>query len=196
MELCHIKSLETQEIRAVAGGRGRSSQSFVSLMPLDPWTCSVSSSSAVSLKNECSKLSCNMLQEIKGQGLGFLVGNCIFNVFRDSFMPSALTEWWWFFLEMTILFTSQENQMTFGLYHSNLCHVSYWMETLVFQAGLQEEMDIVACTIPKFTLERKTNQTALEENAAFFFVWPFQVSVLSLHWALSSSMAKALEKGD
>lgn len=54
------------------------------------------------------------------------------------------------------------------------------METLVFQAGLQEEMDM-ACTIPKFTLERKTNQTALEENAAFFFVWPFQVSVLSLH---------------
>lgn len=52
---------------------------------------------------------------------------------------------------------------------------------LVFLAGLQEEMDIVACTIPKFRPERKISQAAFEENAAFFFVWPFQVSVLSLH---------------
>lgn len=46
---------------------------------------------------------------------------------------------------------------------------------LVFVAGLQEEMDIVTCTIPKFTLERKTNQAALQENANFFSLFgPFK----------------------
>lgn len=53
-------------------------------------------------------------------------------------------------------------------------------KTVVFPVGLQEEMNTVPFTIPKFTLERKTNQASLEENAAFFLVWPFQISVLSL----------------
>lgn len=58
---------------------------------------------------------------------------------------------------------------------------------LILLAGLQEEMDIVACTIPKFTLERKTNQAALEENAAFFCL---ALSSLCAEFALSSVILK------
>lgn len=85
MELSQIKPLETQEVRAVTGDSDRFNLSFVSLMCFSHWTCSVSSGLADILKNKCDKLPCNMLQEIKGYGLIlFLVGHCIFNVFRDS----------------------------------------------------------------------------------------------------------------
>lgn len=52
MELSQIKLLETQEVRAVTGGGGRFNLSFVSLVYLNHWTCSVSSGLAGILKKQ------------------------------------------------------------------------------------------------------------------------------------------------
>ena len=96
MGLSQIKSLETREVRAVAGGGGTLTLSFVSLMYLSHWTCSVSSGLADILKNECSKLPCKMHQEIKRCGLLFFqLGTVLLMCLRilsTCLMPSALTE--------------------------------------------------------------------------------------------------------
>lgn len=81
MDLAQIKSLETQQGRAVTGGEGRCNLFCFAVVPqsLDLFCLKWFSR----YFKKCFKLSCKMLQEIKVYGF-VLVGHCIFNTFRDS----------------------------------------------------------------------------------------------------------------
>lgn len=83
VELCHIKFFQTWEVRAVAGGRGRCSCSFVSLMPLDPWTCSVPSNLAGSLKKQVFKVTLHHASGNQRTGIRFFQLGTVFLIYLE-----------------------------------------------------------------------------------------------------------------